>query len=75
MLDTRGRVVGMLVGGSTTLGDIVTPMDAILANADWKGLLTVLPTLPGDVVSPFDPRSAVGATLLPVIGHRAAANS
>jgi hypothetical protein len=34
-LDDQGRVVGMVVAGSSAIGTVITPIEAILSNAAW----------------------------------------
>jgi lysozyme family protein len=53
MLDTDNRVVGMLVGGAEGVGDLVTPIAAILNHPDWKGQLELVTAIGTDAVSPF----------------------
>jgi len=52
MFDTQGNIVGMVVGGSDTIGDIVTPIDAILSYPGWNGLPGLVTQLPANAVAP-----------------------
>ena len=53
MVDDQLRVVGMVVGGSKSVGDLVTPIDAILNYPGWKGQLRLVTEKPDNATSPF----------------------
>ena len=58
MLDVQNRVVGMVMGGSEDVGDIITPIGPILAHPDWASPLELVTQVPVDVQSPFDAAAA-----------------
>ena len=53
MVDKDNNVVGMVVGGAESVGDLVTPIAAILNHPDWKGQLELVTSMPADAQSPF----------------------
>jgi hypothetical protein len=52
MFDTSGRVVGMLVGGLPSYGDVVTPISAILNYPGWNGRAQVVSAIPQGAATP-----------------------
>lgn len=73
VFDTSDRIVGMLVGGSRSVGDLVTPIDAILRYPGWNGVAQVVTSLPPNAIAPpftglaaFSVASAATPAPLPV---------
>lgn len=67
VLDENGLVVGMIVAGDPSIGDIVTPIGAILEHPGWNGRLEVLTAIPPEARSPFSGASvSLAKTASPV---------
>jgi hypothetical protein len=53
VFDGNGRVVGMIVAGSSTIGTVITPISAILRNAAWgTHQLALVDRIPVDAIGP-----------------------
>lgn len=67
VFDEQNNVVGMLVGGDEQIGDIITPIGAILDQPEWKGVLSLVTVpLAGAKPPPVQAAAAPAASAAPV---------
>jgi lysozyme family protein len=52
VFDSNKNIVGMLVGGATSIGDVITPIGAILNHTSWKGVATLVTQMPASATAP-----------------------
>jgi lysozyme family protein len=52
VFDRNKKIVGMLVGGATDIGDVVTPIGKILNHSGWKGIAALVTQMPVSAAAP-----------------------
>jgi hypothetical protein len=52
VFDDQHRIVGMVVGGAGRVGDIITPIGAILGYAGWNGVPSLVTAMPRNPSAP-----------------------
>jgi lysozyme family protein len=74
-VDRENRVVGMLVGGTAGLGDVVTPIGEIMTYPGWNGQPSLVTRIPDGAVAPRNdparsdaPGNSTNTALPPVNG-------